>query len=515
MESQREASISSCEFVQRYAGQIAGQLGCWDRIVVTGTLLDVGYSGALEKRLWQEGIRCFDLKVFAEPLREAMRDHAIQLARAAGLEVEFIPRKNFRKEDRVVEILSRRGTAPGLVHVFSAMEPCTTFQPWHDKKSGRTGIKPTSGKCLHFYFYFIHQRWGLCYLRVPTWLPFRLQFYCNGHSWLARELTRAGVSFRMEDNAFVEVGDWARAQQLSDGFDLKQWHQDLDALAREYVPFLKRFPSGYQWSLMQVEYSWDLAWKKSQDLAPVYAEISRQAILTVKAADVAKFLGKRLSAEAEATSDFGTRIEGTRIKHQLGPASVKMYDKRGRVLRIEVTANNVTYFRHYRKVVGRDGQSQYKVSALKKTIYSLGDLRGLMHAATMRYLAFISALEDRSSGAVNLERITEPVKDERERSWRGFNFFSHADTGVLLAILRGEYQISGLSNRLLQRVLPDKSGGQIGRILKRLRLHGLIKKVGHTYKYYVTALGHKALLAALKVKEHIVLPTLAAVGAPV
>lgn len=514
MEDKTEASNGSSEFVQRYAGQIAGQLGCWDRLVVTGTLLEVGYSGALEKRLRQDNIRCFDLKIFAEPLREAMRDHAIQLARAAGLQVEFIQRKNFRKEDRITEVLARRGTDPGLVHVFSAMEPCTTFQPWHDKLSGRTGIKPTAGKCLHFYFYFIHQRWGLCYLRVPTWLPFRLQFYCNGHGWLERQLQQAGIQFTMADNAFVQVADWAKAQQLSDGFDLRQWHRDLDALARRYVPFLDRFKHGYQWSLMQVEYSWDLVWKKASALAPVYGEISRQAILTVKAPDVARFLGKRLSAEAEVTSDFSTRIEGTRIKHKLGPASVKMYDKRGRVLRIEVTANDVTYFRHYRKVVGRDGQSQYKVSALKKTIYSLGDLKGLMQAATARYLAFISALEDRSSGAVNLEHITEPVKDPRERSWRGFNFFCRADANVLLAVLRGEYQISGLSNRLLQRVLPGHNGGQIGRILKRLRLHGLIKKVGRTYKYYVTALGQKALLAAFKVKEHIVLPTLAAAPAP-
>ena len=34
---------------------------------------------------------------------------------------------------------------------------------------------------------------GLIYLRVPTWCPFRLQFYCNGHSWLARQLTAAGI----------------------------------------------------------------------------------------------------------------------------------------------------------------------------------------------------------------------------------------------------------------------------------------------------------------------------------
>jgi hypothetical protein len=78
-----------------------------------------------------------------------------------------------------------------------------------------------------------------------------------------------------------------------------------------------------------------------------------------------------------------------------------------------------------------------------------------MQAATMRYLTFISALEDRSSGRVNLDRITRPVKDQREHSWRGINFFARSDENVLLSILRGEYQISGMSNRLLQRVLPE------------------------------------------------------------
>jgi hypothetical protein len=48
------------------------------------------------------------------------------------------------------------------------MEPCPAFRPWHDKASGRTGVKLTKGKCLHFYFYFVHERLGLCYLRVPT-----------------------------------------------------------------------------------------------------------------------------------------------------------------------------------------------------------------------------------------------------------------------------------------------------------------------------------------------------------
>ena len=53
-------------------------------------------------------------------------------------------------------------------------------------------------------------RFGLVYLRVPTWAPFRLQFYFNGHSWLAHKLTAKGIGYTMADNAFVRIDDWVR-----------------------------------------------------------------------------------------------------------------------------------------------------------------------------------------------------------------------------------------------------------------------------------------------------------------
>ena len=90
-------------------------------------------------------------------------------------------------------MLARRGEHPGLVHVFSALEPCDSYKPWHDKNTGRTFLKPDSGKCLHYYFYFIDPDLGLCYLRVPTYSPFRAQFYFNGHDWLRRQLAKAGL----------------------------------------------------------------------------------------------------------------------------------------------------------------------------------------------------------------------------------------------------------------------------------------------------------------------------------
>ena len=74
-----------------------------------------------------------------------------------------------------------------------AMEACPSYGPWHDKGSGNTFLRAQSGKCLHYYFYFIDEEFGLCYLRVPTWAPFGLQFYCNGHSALALSLEREGI----------------------------------------------------------------------------------------------------------------------------------------------------------------------------------------------------------------------------------------------------------------------------------------------------------------------------------
>jgi len=78
---------------------------------------------------------------------------ATELATEEGVEIKYIQRmKTFRKEDRIQQILAARGNRPGLVHIFSTMEPCSTYEPWHDKRTGNTFIRRDRGKCLHYYF---------------------------------------------------------------------------------------------------------------------------------------------------------------------------------------------------------------------------------------------------------------------------------------------------------------------------------------------------------------------------
>ena len=160
--------------LERYRDRIAGVLSCYDRVVITGTLPGICFAAGMTSFLNAKGIRIFDYARFAEPLREAIRERARQLADAQGARIEHIAKAHIRKEDVVAKVLAARGDQPGLVHVISAMESCESYKPWHDKASGRTFLKPDSGKCLHYYFYFIDEVLGLCYLRVPTWCPFRL-----------------------------------------------------------------------------------------------------------------------------------------------------------------------------------------------------------------------------------------------------------------------------------------------------------------------------------------------------
>ncbi|HEX9783098.1 MAG TPA: hypothetical protein VGA56_10280, partial [Opitutaceae bacterium] len=152
----------------------------------------------------------------------------------------------------VATILTERGPQPGLVHIFSAIETCTKYSPWHDKPSGKTGLKFSSGKCLHYYFYLIDPELGLACVRVPTWTPYRLQDYFNGHHGLASRLKQAQLSYRLDDTVFVEISDWTRAQQISDEVSVQGLHQKLASFARRFCPPSSRFPQGYHWSVMQV-----------------------------------------------------------------------------------------------------------------------------------------------------------------------------------------------------------------------------------------------------------------------
>ncbi len=497
---------------ERYCSQIAGVLSCYDRIIIQGTVPGWCYAQGMTGYLYTHQIRIFDYAKWAEPLREAIRQNMERLAADDGIEIEFVrSKRSFRKEQRVKEILKQRGEEPGLVCILSAMEPCGTYKPWHDKRTHKTYLKPKDGKCLHYYVYLIDEDLGLCYVRVPTWCPFRLQVYCNGHSYLARQLATRKIEYRMLDNAFGWIADFESAQELADHFSVEMVHRKLDQFAARFCPVIEQCGQSYHWSLNQVEFATDVVFARQADLQAIYDRLTRAAIHSVKPDNIATFLGRKLNGnyQDEMGNRFNTRIEGTRIKHTMGPASIKMYDKFHLILRIEITVVNVSFFKHYRKVEHKDGTSSMAWANMKKTIYSLAPLRELLLAANRRYLEFISTIEDDRAGTDKLNQIAQRVQ-QNDRAYRGFNFFDPDDEKLFRTLGSGELNISGFQNKDLRRRLKDRNSGQISRTMKRLRVHGLIKKIGRTYKYYLTVLGKQVIALGLKLKELYIIPTLSA-----
>jgi hypothetical protein len=499
------------ELAEAYKEKVQGILHVFDRIIITGTIPEICYPQAMSSWLWQRDVRLFDFPTtVAKGWRDQIHKNAEELAKAHDVAIHLI-QAHWDKEEYVRKALGKQQPLKeGLVLILKVMEGCQKYRPCWDSQR-QCYLKMERGRCMTFYFYINDPQWGICWFRLPSWAPFKMQVYLNGHHRLRIQMERAGIEFTALDNSFVNVGDLQKAQKLADRLDVKGLHRKLDRWAREFCPVLKEMTRPSHWSLWQLEYATDVIFQSPEALAPIYQQIVKESINTVKARDVATFLGRRLTQrfDQEAGSRLTARQEGTRIRHELGPAAIKMYDKFARILRIETVLNDVSFMTTFRKVTHRDGSSELKYAAVRKSLYSLQPLRGLMRRSNQRYYQYISSLTEQSRGVIELAKLSAPVRDRNNRLYRGFNLFDESDAALLSALLQGEYKISGLTNRRLRRLLPGWSASKISRSLKRLRNHGVIKKVGRRYKYYLTARGQNVLTTLLALKEHLIIPQLA------
>ena len=86
---------------------------------------------------------------------------------------------------------------------------------------------------------------------------------------LASLLRKRKIEFKLVDNAFVQLADWTRAQQIANGLEIKRLHQRLDEFARRFCPIHRCFGVAYHWSVDQCEYATDVVFKRQSELAAI------------------------------------------------------------------------------------------------------------------------------------------------------------------------------------------------------------------------------------------------------
>ena len=152
----------------------------------------------------------------------------------------------------------------------------------------------------------------------------------------------------------------------------------------------------------------------------------------------------------------------------------------------------------------RQGPPTRELAPVKKSIYSLIDLRDILLGCNRRYLAHLSALDDFSAGVRALHRVTKPhVVDGK--TVKGIDFFEPGDSALLQAlqnprvdprVKRPRAGAAGVRRADLLAGLEMFSPTRLSRQRRRLLDIGVIKRVTGTYRYYLTKAGRAATAAA-------------------
>lgn len=508
------------DFLQRFGRVVMGVLCGFDRVLFRGTLRNLAFSDGLMLYLSVNKILFKDAGAHFKEVSEKVKADIVAFAENRGLAVRYLPSARDNKEQLAREIAQERGVEAGLICVLSIVEPCETALIRRDREARRQYIRYGPGKCLHYYFYYMHPELGLMHARLQTWFPFTMHVCINGREWLARTLDRKGIGYRKSENCFLALENIKRTQQLADEQLSTDWPGLLSGIAQEVNPLYPKvfgkFETEYYWSAQQTEWASDVMFKTPELLAETYPRLIRHAIHTFKSPDVLRFLGQRVTLEGkvhghlrgEVMSSLKERPEGVRIKHYAGANSVKLYDKQGSVLRAETTINNPRAFKVYRpKEGGRKDQLAWR--RLRQGVADLHRRAEVSQACNERYLSALAKIEDDRSLEETLEAVCQPVRWEGRRH-RGLNPFG-ADAELLSAIGRGEHNLNGFRNRDVQAQLykhpaNDKEearrrSGQITRKLRLLRAHGLIRKVPKSQRYELSDKGRTLVVALGAAKQ--------------
>jgi hypothetical protein len=499
-------------FVERHRDKIQAVLSCFDRLIFRGHLSWVSYPSAMEWFLDSQGILFKDFKPFVLEQAERIRVHGQAVAAKARRPYVYLESSGGLRMDEQARTMARKdGISQGLICVFSRIEPCRTYRLVYAKPKPR--LVSAQRKCLHLYFYFLDREFGLMHVKIQTWFPFQIQVYLNGHDWLAHKMDRHHLGYQRIDNAFVSLENPSRAQRLADNMLGQNWLRVLDRLARRANPLLyDLFPeSGYYWVISQCEYSTDLLFKDSGSLKGLYQDLLQHATVCLSAEDVLTFLGKKLSPafQGELLTDFKHRKLGARVKHQVKANWIKMYDKFGRVLRIETVIQHPYDFKIRRRGTC-NGKTVVGWFPMCKRVTNLRRYREISLLANTRYLEAMAAVPDVSQARTDLEQIGKPVRG-KGRSVRALNPLSNQDLELFRAVLRGEHALMGFRNHDIRTRLfplshdPDtqrRRSARVSRLLKIIHGHSLVAKIPRSRRWRVTRKGHALMSAAVRLATH-------------
>lgn len=495
---------------EQFDEEIKGIFSFFDRININAYLFPLIIEQTRAGVLSQMGILMKDFKNVFKAETKALKEHLEAMAKANNREIIYLSATTKKKEDIAKAELKKRPIESGLICILKTQELCKTAKVVGSDE-GLLKIKTVNTKCLHYYLYFQDKEYGFMFVKIQTWFPFNIQVYINGREMMKSVFDRNGIKYQCYDNSFTDISDVEKAQELADKFDHRKLARHLDGIVKGINPFLEKFTEkfgqGYSWYVNQCEYATDVMFKERKFLEDINPSLVDRAFNSLTCTDVFTFMGRKLDPrfQGEAVSDYKRRPIGCRVKFKLKSNSVKMYDKYS-VLRIETTINDPHEFKIYAPVHHRDGSQSMQWKPMGKSISNLYRYAEVSKSCNNRFLDALVNVIPVESTLKKIDNICSRKKVDG-KSVKGFNVWDPDFVRTMETISQGNFLLNGFRNKdIAHLVYPEikckkKRSAKTTRLLKRLRLFGLIRKVPKVRRYQVTSNGRQIMGTLIELRR--------------
>jgi hypothetical protein len=185
-------------------------------------------------------------------------------------------------------------------------------------------------------------------------------------------------------------------------------------------------------------------------------------------------------------------------------SKIKQYHKEGKALRTETTINDTRDF------------------GIGKRLHNLPALRAAGFTATRRLLDVQELSYDPADGQAAIRQTCDPLITETGTRVAGLRLGDPRVHALLAALCVFRLLPRGFANRDLRPILAQLLGMPAGTItpgkmtydLRRLRQHGLIERIPHTFRYQVTSTGIAHALFLTRLHDRFLRTGLAALAGP-
>ena len=482
--------------------------------------IDRMYLNAYQPRLQAEAMAAGFFKkhrnaLVVSPALMGQMSHAFrkQIDRfAAGLKIELLHFKpGQRKDDVAQERLRDFGSEEGVVFIGIAQEKFSTFRhrKKRNEKTGKSYVWLHRGTvmCNHFYFYLVDEDFGPMFIKFSSYFPYTGRVCINGHEYAKRQLDKEGIAYEALDNGFLSCENPQRLQEILDDLDERK----IEMVFRKW---LRRLPHAfteedveagyrYQLSILQAEFALTQVFDRPLSGRHFFEEVIRENLDLGRPEKVSLIFDRRVTKRTPGR--FRTRVITDGVIPSLHVSyknsKIKQYFKLQRALRTETTINNTRDF------------------GIGKLLRNLPALRRIGFSANRRLLDVQRLSHDCMTGEEEFQELNRTVEVDTQRGgalkfgdpramalMTGISLFSAVPEGFSNASLREQVAL------LMGKEPGSYKPNQMTYDLRRLRLHGLIRRVPGSWRYRVTPKGIRAAFFVSKVYARILRPGLSPVA---